>query len=392
MVHDYYAEWGGEDACFEQEVTLLKQYGHDVESYTRHNDEIADYSWAKKSQLFFETTWSSRTYQELSRTIIQFRPDIVHVHNFFPLVSPSLFYLCAGARTPVVATLHNYRLLCPKALFFRDGQVCEDCLEHNSLWPSLVHRCYRNSAVQTATVAGMLQFHRTKKTWVDKVDGYIALTDFAKQKFIKGGMTDEQIYVRPNFLVKDFGVGPEKRQYAIFVGRLSPEKGVLTLLEAWRHLPNIPLKIVGDGPLRAVITEKLADSALKHVEVLGFVAPEKVMALIRGANLLIMPSEWYETFGRTIIEAFSAGTPVLASRLGAMAELVGDDCEGKLFTPGDAEDLRHQVAIMYAQPEQMMRWGKNARLKYERLYDANSAYESLSAIYRDVIRRSNAHV
>lgn len=392
MVHDYYAEWGGEDACFEQEIALLQQHGHDVESYTRHNREIAEFSWPAKGRLLFETIWSKRTYQDLQRITDRFRPEIVHVHNFFPLVSPSLFYLCADTHTPVVATLHNYRLLCPKALFFREGRICEDCLEHNSLWPSLAHRCYRHSAVQTAALTGMLKFHRYKRTWSNKVGGYIALTEFAKQKFIEGGMADEQIYVRPNFLVEDCGLGPEKRQYAIFAGRLSPEKGVLTLLEAWRHLPDVPLKVVGDGPLREVVAKKVADPALKHVEFCGFVAPGEVMALIKRANLLVMPSEWYETFGRTIIEAFAAGTPVLASRLGAMIELIGDDNEGKLFTPGDAEDLRRQAAMMYAQPEQMARWGKNARFTYERLYGATPAYESLIAIYRDIIRRYNQAV
>ncbi len=387
VVHNYYQRRGGEDESTDQEVHLLRKYGHQVKLYSRHNDEIKSFSLPRKALLFLEPTWSSRSYQEIKRVIQEFRPDIVHFQNFFPLISPAAYYACAESRVPVVQTLRNYRLLCPSGLFFRDGKVCEECMGH-SLWRSLFYGCYRNSRIQTAPVVLMLLTHRMLRTWLRKVDAYIALTEFSKQRFVEGGLPEDKIFVRPNFLSEDPGPGELKREFGVFVGRLSPEKGLKVLLEAWRGLPDVPLKIVGDGPLRPWIEEYIRQNGLDKVELVGFVSSDVVLEYLKRALFLVVPSVWYETFGRTIIEAYATGTPVVASRLGAMVDLVEEGRTGLLFNPGNSEDLKAKIWYIIEHPDEARCWGQKARHVFEEKYSSHSAYVSLIEIYRKALKNS----
>jgi len=282
----------------------------------------------------------------------------------------------------VIQTLHNYRLLCPNAILYRDGGVCEDCLGRLP-WPGVMRGCYRGSRAQTVVVAAMLAVHRWLKTWLEKVDIYIALTEFARRKFIEGALPAEKVVVKPNFVHPDPGVRDGSGNYAIFVGRLSREKGVLTLLAAWELLKDIPLKIAGDGPLVEDVRRR--SQMLGGVEVLGRRDHKDVIGLLKGARFLVFPSEWYECFPVTFVEAFACGVPVIASRLGAMAEIVEDGRTGLHFTPGDPDDLAARVVYAWSHPERMREMGREARAEYEAKYTAERNYQMLMDIYHRAI-------
>ncbi|HEX2722207.1 MAG TPA: glycosyltransferase, partial [Gemmatimonadaceae bacterium] len=223
--HNYYLQPGGEDTAFVSEVKLLREHGHDVIEYVEDNHTIETRSPASVAA---QTLWSWNTTRKLSLLLEREKPDIVHFHNTFPLISPSAYYACQTARVPVIQSLDNPRLMCPSANFFRDGGLCQDCLGRTPPWPGVVHSCYRGSALQTAVVASMLTLHRAMRTWNSRVDFYLVATEFYRQKFIEGGLAPEKIVVKPHFTRSDSGasVAEERGNYAIFVGRLDPEKGV----------------------------------------------------------------------------------------------------------------------------------------------------------------------
>lgn len=375
MVHTYYQQPGGEDAVFEAEKTLLEAKGHEVIPLILHNRALE--SMPRRRQTVV-TVWNGEAYQNLRLLIRDKRPQVVHIHNTFPLASPAVVHAAKAEKLPVVMTLHNYRLLCVNALFFRQGRVCEDCLGHLP-WRGVVHGCYRNSRAASAVVAGMLTFHRFLGTW-DMVDRYIVLTEFSRQKFIQAGFPPEKLVVKPNFVHPDPGVGSGKGGYALFVGRLSPEKGIGTLLKAWENLGGrVPLKIVGDGPLAEEV--RRAAERMPGVEWLGRKAPDEVYALMGEAAFLVFPSEWYEGFPRVIAEAFAKGLPVLATALGAQGTIIEDGRTGLLFRPGDPEDLAAQVAWLWEHPKELARMRQEARREYEEKYTAERNYQLLMEIY-----------
>ncbi|WP_315786713.1 glycosyltransferase family 4 protein [Fischerella sp. JS2] len=376
-IHNYYQIRGGEDECHEAEVRLLRERGHHVEVHEENNDHMAALSNFSKVT---KTIWSQETYQTLKHLLKEQPYDVVHVQNFFPLISPSVYYAAKAEGVPVVQTLHNYRLLCPNALFFRNGNICEDCLGQVIPYPGVLHGCYRNSQVASGGVATMLAVHWAINTWTKMVDIYIALTEFARQKFIAGGLPAEKIVVKPNFVSPEPAVGNGSGGYALYVGRLSVEKGIDTLLKAWEHLsPQIPLKIVGDGPL----AEQVVEAAKRHsgVEWLGRKPMSQVHDLMGEARFLVFPSKWYETFGRVAVEAFAKGTPVIAANIGAIAELVDSGRTGLHFRPGDPDDLTAKVEWMLANPVKLASMRQEARAEFEAKYTAEQNYQKLMEIY-----------
>lgn len=385
LVHNYYQQPGGEDRVYAQERQLLESRGHAVVTYQRSNNELLEFSPFQRLSAPKNAVWAKQAYRQILALLRQERPDIVHVHNTFMQISPSIFAACREAGVPVVQTLHNFRLLCPAATFFRDGQICEECLE-SGLWRSVLHACYRQSRSATATVAIMLAVHRKARTWIDDVTAYIALSQFSRRKLIQGGLPAQKIMVKPNFVSSDPGEKNAAGDGAIFVGRLSPEKGLKTLLQAWRRLSvPIPLQIIGDGPLRGDLERLASDWKLSQVRFLGHLRHEATQSAIKGARLLILPSECYENFPMTIVEALSCGTPVVCSRLGAMQEIVADNTTGLHFTPGNPEELAEKVAWAWDHPRQVEDMGKAARLEYEQRYTAESNYAALMNIYQQAI-------
>lgn len=376
-VHNYYQIRGGEDESSEAEQNLLREMGHVVEVYTETNDRIADIN---ALQMAANTVWSQSAYQKVKQQLAKPQCDLLHVQNFFPLISPSVYYAAKSQGVPVVQTLRNYRLLCPNGLFFRQGKVCEDCLGQAVPLPGVIHGCYRESRLASSAVVTMLTVHRLMQTWLEMVDVYIALSEFARAKFIQGGFPPNKIIVKPNFVNPDPGIGEGKGGYALYVGRLSVEKGLDTLLNAWEHLgKQLPLKIVGNGPLSAQViaaTEKFVG-----VEWLGRQPMTEVYRLMGEAKMLIFPSKWYETFGRVALEAFAKGTPVIAANIGAIAELVDHGRTGLHFRPGDYEDLVAQVEFALAHPQQLNQMRRQVRVEFESKYTAKENYRQLMEIY-----------
>jgi len=387
VVHNYYQQRGGEDATFEQECRLLTRFGHTVIPYQRSNKEIEGAGAWARLRAPLDIVWNARRRREFLALLQAERPDVVHVHNTFFTISTSIFAACQEAGVPVVQTLQNYRLFCPVAVFFRDGKVCEDCMQY-SLWHGIRHGCYHNSRRDTTVVAAMIKINRVLKTWPGNVDGFIAVTPFGRRKLIEGGLPAERVMVKPNFVDPDPGEGGGERDYALFVGRLSPEKRAATMLRAWRKLDRpVPLKIAGSGPEQEDLQEMARRIGLKNVEFLGQTPRENTLALLKGARFLVFPSEWYEGFPVTICEAFACGTPVICSRMGAMEEIVEDRRSGFHFPPGDADALAERAGWAWSHPEEMRRMGSEARREFESKYTVEKNHPLLIEIYNWAIAR-----
>ena len=385
LVHNAYQQPGGEDVVFEQERQLLERAGHQVVMYRRSNHEMEGYSAAQRLALVSKAVWSSETRREFARLLEEEKPQVVHVHNTLTMISPSIYWACLEANIPVVQTLHNFRLFCPAATFYRNTQVCEECLEH-SLWRGVRYGCYRDSRPATATVALMLAVNRGLGTYSRAINCYIAFHEFARKKCVEGGLPPEKIAIKPNFVHPDPGARAADGDYALFVGRLSPEKGIGTLLAAWELLPkDIPLVIAGDGPMRSQVEEHVARSGGANVSYRGRLLREQALAAMKGARFLIFPSEWYEGFPVTIAEAFACGVPVVCSRLGAMQELISDGRTGLHFTCREAGDLAQKVEWAWSNPERMQAMGREAREEYLSKYTAEKNYPVLMEIYQRVM-------
>ncbi len=380
VAHNHYQQAGGEDESFAAEVSALRGAGHEVETYAVHNNEI---SHMFKIGVALRTVWNQKSYREIRTAIRKFRPDVAHFQNTLPLISPSAYYAARAEGVPVVQALRNYRLLCPGALFFRDGKVCEECLHKSVPLPGIANKCYRGSLGGSATVAAMLSIHRAVGTWDRLIDVYVALTEFAKQKFIDGGFDPDRIVVKPNFVTPDPGPGPGDGNFAVFLGRLSPEKGIGTMIDAWeRHgLSNVlGLKIIGSGPITGDVTA--AAQRVPGIEYLGRMPARQAYDVIGQAKLLVLPSEWYETFGRVAVEAFAKGTPVVASNLGAMSELIADGRTGIHFEPGDAADLANKVRLLLSDPTRLANMRLEVRREFEAKYTAEQNVRQMMEIYR----------
>ena len=381
VAHNYYQQSGGEDATCEQECKLLERKGHQVVFYRRSNQEIEGLTGWRRVRLSADTVWNKGSRQEFLRLLKGERPDIVHVHNTFVVMSPSIFSACEEAGVPVVQTVQNYRLFCAAATFFRDGKICEECM-HHGLWRGVQHACYHRSRSATAVVALLIAVNRRRGTWPGKVGRIIAVTQFSRRKMVEAGLPEKQVVVKPNFVYPDPGEGRKSRDYALFVGRLAPEKRVSTLLAAWSRLRQpVPLLVVGGGPEREALEEQARRYHLANVQFLGQLPRAKTIETIQAARFLVFPSEWYEGFPVTICEAFACGTPVICSRLGAMEEVVDHGRTGFHFVPGHSEELAERAAWAWEHPTDMRIMGQEARREFEAKYTAESNYPILMEIY-----------
>jgi glycosyltransferase involved in cell wall biosynthesis len=363
IAHNQYQLAGGEDSVVSAESDLLRNNGVDVHVYLRNNKEI---NGASRVKTAIDTVWSSNTVSEIIKLAEQFQPDVIHTHNTFPLMSPSIYYAAAKLKIPVVQTLHNFRLFCAQAMLIRERKVCEDCIGHLP-WRAVVHRCYRDSAAQSAAVVGMLGIHRALGTYTNKITRYIALNHFCRAKFIEGGLPAERIAIKPNFVDIEAPLAHADRRGALFVGRISEEKGIKILGEA------------AAGPEESVLHGN------RSVQLMGWQAPEATYELMKSSSYLVMPSLWYENFPRTLVEAFACGLPVIASRLGAMAELIKHGETGLLFEPGDAEDLADKMLWADMHVSEMRLMGIRARQEYEDKYTPSKNFSELMTIYQQAI-------
>lgn len=375
VAHNAYQHRGGEDAVVDAELTLLRRHGHDVELYRLHNDALNNMPRATAA---ITTVWSQPAARDVEDACMRFHPDVIHVHNTFPLISPSLYWAANRLGVPVVQTLHNFRLLCPQAIFLREGRICEDCIGKLP-WRAVTRKCYRSSALQSAVITGMLATHRLIGTYRERVTRYIALNKFARAKYIEGGLPAALFRIKPNFVPSSCEPDWSGRSGGMYVGRLSSEKGLDVLAGAVRSMPDAEIDVIGSGPLETLAKEAFGDRYL------GFRPLDDIMARMGRARFLVLPSICYENSPRTIVEAFSCGLPVIASRLGALPDIVRDGVTGLLFNPGDPIDLASKIAWANAHPEQMKRMGQAARAEYEAEYTPERNYEILMDIYQDAI-------
>lgn len=377
IAHNAYQHRGGEDVVVDAEIALLRDNGHEVSTYRRHNDELQDRPGSAITSAF----WSRRTAADVDDVVAKNRPDVIHVHNTFPLISPSLYWTAARHKIPVVQTLHNFRMLCPQAMFLRQGKVCEDCMGKIP-WRAVTRKCYRSSAAQSAVLSGMLFAHDTLGTFREKVTRYIVLNEFCLSKFVTGGLPRERMRIKPNFVTH----APEavahdaERRGGLFVGRLSPEKGIDVLVQALGSLPrSLRVLVAGSGPLQESVQEFFGD------DYLGFLSPSAIVRHMSEALYVVAPSTCYETFGMVAIEAFAAGTAVIASRHGGLGALVRHGETGLLVDPGNAHALAEALRWAQSHPQEMRRMGQAARAEYERHYTPQANYRMLMDIYHDAI-------
>jgi len=369
----------------EAEVRLLESHEHTVMKYERTNAEITDGGLIRKLNAFFQVTWSPLGYEAIRKVIVEFKPDIMHVHNYWPLLTPSIFAAAKDNGVATVLTLHNYRLICPGVLFLRNNVPCELCLDgkpHRVLW----HRCYTGKSLLKSYLSLRLYLETRNKDFLAPwVDAYIALTEFSKKKYIEGGLPKGKIYVKPNFMDDPLHTGETASpgHGAVFVGRVSPEKGLMTLVQAWGGM-DYPLRIVGDGPLMNTINKK----APANVQFVGQKSREEVLQLIQGSAFLVFPSTWYEGFPLALLEAMALGRAVLASDLGPRREMVQDGVTGLLFDAENPEDLRRKAQQLIFNPEMTKKMGETGRQVFLEKYTAEKNYETLINIYQKIIERS----
>ncbi len=376
VVHNHYQLPGGEDEVFRAETDLLESRGHAVVRFTVDNHSIRDMG---RVTLAATAVWNRAMQRELRALFRREQPDVAHFHNTQPLVSPSAYYAARAEGVAVVQSLHNFRLTCVNGVLFRDGHVCEDCLGKRLAWPGVLHACYRGSIGASGVTATMVGLHRLIGTWRRAVGAYIALSEFARSKFVAAGLPAAKIFVKPNFLISDPGAGDHAGQFGLYVGRIAPEKGVGVLQKAWDLVGQAcRLKIIG-GPIPDV------RSASPSIEWLGPLPKERVFAEMKAASFLVFPSECYENCPMTIIEAYAAGLPVIVSGEGSAAEMVQDGRTGWHFQASDPADLAAKIRLAVADAHGRAAFGRAARHEFERGYSGERNYARLMEIYRAVV-------
>ncbi len=390
LVHNFYgsAAPSGENQVFEAEKTLLQERGHEVAEFTRHSDEIRALGAWGVVKGALATPWNPWMTRAVKRAVVRLQPDVVHVHNTFPLISPGIFN-AIGQGAARVLTLHNYRLFCPAAIPMRAGQVCTDCLDRRTVLPALRHGCYRDSRLATLPLAMNVALHRRLGTWTKQVDAFIALTGFQRDRMIEGGLPSDLVHVKPNFYPGDPAVVPweDRKQSVVFAGRLTAEKGVLALVRAWlawgASAPE--LRIVGDGDLRGELVRITATAPDVPISFLGQLSGPEAQEEIARARLLVLPSECFETFGLVILEAFAFATPAAVSRIGPLPSIVREGENGVVFEPGDSQSLLKVVRKAWESPGELERLAAGARQSFETLYTEDANYRMLMEIYEQAM-------
>ncbi len=379
QVHNRYRSSApsGEDAVVLQERELLAANGVEVVTYERHNDEIV--GPARLLRAAVETVWSRSARDEVRRLIRRERPDVAHFHNVWYSISPSALQACRDEGVPVALTLHNYRMFCANGMLLRNGSVCEDCVGRLP-WAGLAHGCFR-SRLHSIPVVLSETVHAVGGTWTRCVGAFIALTEFARAKYVECGLPRDRVVVKPNFLARPPPEPGRDAGYGIFLGRLSVEKGIETLLGALRTV-DYPVKIVGDGPARAALQALRDRWGLRTVEFTGQLPWSECQRLLSEASFLVVPSIWYENFPMVIAEAFACARPVIASRLGALPELIRDGATGLLFEARQEQDLATKLRELAADPGRRTEMGKVARRECLERYGPKRNFELLTSAYQ----------
>jgi glycosyltransferase involved in cell wall biosynthesis len=389
LVHNKYQQYGGEDVVFQSESELLKNNGNQVDYLLFDNKEIK--STLDKIISGARSVYNSKSAKALEQKIDHFQPDVIHVHNFFPLASPSIFFVAKKKNIPVVMTLHNYRLICPSATLFHNHHVYDKSVGSLIPFDAILKGVYRDSMLQTASVVAVIAIHALMGTWRKKVNRYIALSEFSKNKFLSSslGIPEKQFFVKPNSVI-DYGNGETVREdFFLFIGRLTEEKGIDLILKAFQLRP-FNLVIIGDGPAREGVEQMARDNS--RITYLGFQEKPVIMNYLKRAKGFIFSSKYYENLPLTIIESFSTGTPVIASSMGVAKEIVQDKINGLWFKPGDAKDLSEKISLLSNEKDLGKTLSCNARETYVNHYTPEKNYDQLMLVYREVIKERHVPI
>lgn len=388
ILHNRYRDQGGEEAVVSSEIELLRSNGHKVLFYELSNTDLFKGNIFRKISHLFNIIWSRESYKKVRKIIREEKPDIVHIHNVFFLMSVSVYYACRHENAVVVQSLHNYRFLCPMAVLYRDGRVCRECLDKGLLM-SIKNKCIKKSKLWAVAMLCILKFHYKNNTFKKFINTYIALSSFSKEQFALAGFNAERIKIKPNFIDCDPGLAEKRGDYALCISRFSPEKGIDILLEAWKKVDYLPLKVIGDGSQFSELKEYSQKHSL-DVEFFGHKPNSEVIDCIKKSLMVVLPSKCNENFPRIIVESFACSTPVIASKIGALAEIVKEGKTGLLFDSEAPDDLADKVKYLYQNREVVKSMGSNARKEYEEKYKAQTNYEMLMNIYRDAIESHKA--
>jgi len=383
QIHNSYKIGGGEDIVVRDERKVLEEKGTQVIPYYKHNKIIDSFSFLQKALLPFRSIWSQKSYNEIIEIIDLEQPHICHIHNVFPLISPSIYFACKKKGVPVVQTIHNYRFMCPNGLFFKENKICENCVR-STVFSSLKSKCYRNSRIQTFVMALSIFIHQRIRTFKDKIDGYIFLTDFAADKFKSQGYDTSKFFIKPNFKSSDANehinreIKTSQAPYFIFIGRIEESKGSKYLEHLAHTLSKIRIYVIGEGDTNSL-------KKYSNVKILGKLPNEQVISYLSSAQGLLFPSRWYEGMPMVIIEAFSKSIPVICSNLESLSSIVINNYNGLTFEYDNVESFVAKVALLEKDKSLKANLGKNARHSYVEKYSINHAYENLISLYNKLL-------
>ncbi len=384
VCHNYYQQPGGEQSAVDSLIALLKRRGHRVTRLTEDSSVIRTYRFKSKIGFLWNTVYSLRTVREIQKIIRRERPDVAHVHNVFPLISPSVYRALERGGVPVVQTVHNFRLLCPNGLFYTHGGTCELCKYGNTIH-AVRHRCYRGSYVMSALYAFAVGLHRLAGTF-DAISRFIVLSEFAGRKLVESRLASAGKVVRLGNFVDEslLALRPldSREPYFVYVGRLSDEKGIMTLVQAAASSPSLHIKILGGGPLAEPLNELIRERNLGNVQLLGYVTGQAKLDVLGRALACVIPSTCYENFPLALVESLSLGTPVIASDIGSLPDLIEHGRSGLLFKVGSHDDLRAKMNYLLNSPTSASQMGRYGRLVVETKYTPSAYYNALMAIYQ----------
>ena len=383
FVHNFFQQFGGEDAVALTEKQLLESHGEALVCYTRHNDEIKAYGLTDKIRFPLQTIFSQHTRTAMTEVVKNFGPEVAYIHNVFPLISPSLYHVLHSLGVPLVQVIHDFRFLCPNGWFYTRGQICKRCKYGNYLH-AVRYRCYRNSSFLSAVYAAAIGINRLASV-MSKIAAYVCLTEFSQRELLEVGIPEEKIFIRPNFIdAATTTPTPGKGNYIVYLGRLSHEKGVWTLIHAFERLKDVALRIVGTGPLEERLRSYVQEKNLQHISLVGFKQGQEKKELLENSFCTIVPSEWYENFPVVILESYAAAKPVIGANVGSLPHIIEDGKSGLLFEPGNPLDLAEKVQFLLARPEERKRMGQYGRKLVETQYSPERSYQTLMAIFKEV--------
>lgn len=383
-VHDFYQRLGGEDVVALGDKELFETHSDEVVFYTRHNNEIAAYGWTRKLFSPFDAIYSFHTRRDMQRIVRRTSPDVAYIHNFFPLVSPSVYHTLKSLNIPTVQVAHDFRLFCPNGWFYTRGRICERCKGGNYLH-AVRYRCYRQSYLASLAGSAVLGMNRVGGV-LEKISAFRCPTEFSKKKLLEAGIPESKLFVCPHSIDVS-GIEPrfEPGSYILYLGRLSQEKGLLTLIRAVTGLRKTMLKIAGAGPFEHELRSYVQKEGLTNIEFVGHKSGQEKWDLVRNSLFVVVPSESYETFCMVVIESYAAGKPVIASQVGSLPYVLENGKSGLLFRSGSVDDLREKINYLCCHPAELEAMGRYGRELAETKYHPEETYRALMCIFAKVI-------